>query len=67
MEILSAMMRVTGGIAIMLMAAHLCGPSSRWSATASPSSTRSTASRVVVWAIWLVPYITGMLSAMLPR
>jgi len=65
--ILSAVMRLTGGIAIVLMAAHLGWAIVTMVRNREPELLTFHRFSVVVWAIWLVPYITGMLSAMLPR
>lgn len=64
-SVLTGLMAVTGGLALILMGIHLA-----WAigvlAKGSPAA-RRTSHRfsVLVWAIWLVPYFTGMASAMI--
>ncbi|QIK73582.1 TIGR03987 family protein [Propioniciclava coleopterorum] len=64
-SVLTTLMAVTGGLALILMGIHLA-----WAigvlAKGSPAA-RATFHRfsVLVWAIWLVPYFTGMASAMI--
>jgi len=54
-------MAATGTLTLALMALHL-----GWAiATTRPLGDASTKFSLVVWSIWLVPYITGMLAAML--
>lgn len=62
---LNALMAVTGALALLLMAFHLA-----WAVVVllrDREQERRVFHRfsVIVWAIWLVPYFTGMLGAML--
>lgn len=62
--VLTTLMSVTGGLALALMGIHLLwavGVMSKGSSEARKVFHRFS---VVVWAIWLVPYFTGMSSAM---
>lgn len=65
-SVLSQLMAITGSAALGLMALHLA-----W-AIAVLLRGDAAAARVFhrfslgVWALWLVPYVTGMASAMLP-
>ena len=59
----NAVMSVTGTIAILLMAVHLA-----WAIVVLVRNVESEKHRfhrfsVVVWAIWLVPYLTGAIGA----
>ena len=60
---LTQVMAVTGGLALVLMALHLV-----WAAVTMVRD-RAEEKRsfhrfsIVVWAIWLIPYFTGMLAA----
>lgn len=61
--VLIAVMGVTGTIAILLMAVHLA-----WAIAVLVRNVESEKHRfhrfsVVVWAIWLVPYLTGAIGA----
>lgn len=63
--ILTWVMAVTGGLALVLMAVHLI-----WAIVVMLRGTeraRATFHRFsrLVWAIWLVPYFTGMAGAMI--
>lgn len=63
--VLYSLMAVTGALALILMALHLA-----WAIVVlvrDREGERKVFHRfsVVVWAIWLVPYFTGMLGAML--
>lgn len=62
---LAGVMQVTGGLAILLMALHLA-----WAVVTMLRGNDAAKARfhkfsLVVWAIWLIPYITGMLAGML--
>ncbi len=61
--VFNAVMSVTGTIAILLMAVHLA-----WAIVVLVRNVESEKHRfhrfsVVVWAIWLVPYLTGAIGA----
>jgi uncharacterized repeat protein (TIGR03987 family) len=63
--LLAGIMATTGTLAIVLMAFHLI-----WAIVTMIRSNDAARRRfhrfsLVVWSIWLVPYITGMLAAML--
>jgi len=63
--LLEGVMATTGTLAIALMALHL-----GWAIVTMIRNNEATRRRfhqfsLVVWSIWLVPYVTGMLAAML--
>jgi len=63
-QILGAVMATTGALALLLMAIHFV-----WALVVmmrASQRARRTFHRfsVIVWAIWLIPYFTGMASAM---
>ncbi|QCP05056.1 MULTISPECIES: HsmA family protein [Brevibacterium] len=63
--ILTSVMAITGALALVLMAVHLI-----WAIVVMVRGTeqaRATFHRfsLIVWAIWLVPYFTGMAGAMI--
>ena len=63
--LLAGIMATTGTVAIVLMAVHLA-----WAIVTMIRNNEATRRQfhkfsLVVWSIWLVPYITGMLAAML--
>jgi len=63
--VFNGIMSVTGTIAILLMAVHLA-----WAIVVLVRNVESEKHRfhrfsVVVWAIWLVPYLTGAIGASL--
>lgn len=63
-SVLTTLMSITGGLALGLMGIHLA-----WAIVVmikgSPAARRVFHRfSIVVWAIWLVPYFTGMASAM---
>ena len=64
-SVLTTLMAITGGLALILMGIHLA-----WAIgvlVKGSAASRATFHRfsVIVWAIWLVPYFTGMASAMM--
>lgn len=63
--ILSQLMAVTGMIALILMGLHLAW--ALWVHLRGSQESKATFHRysLVVWAIWLVPYVTGAASAMI--
>lgn len=64
-SVLTTLMAVTGGLALVLMAVHLgWAIAVLWRGSPAARGTFHTFS-VGVWALWLVPYFTGMASAMI--
>lgn len=63
--LLTTLMAVTGALALVLMAVHLAWALVvLWKGSDNARRTFHRFSRVV-WALWLVPYFTGMASAMM--
>lgn len=63
--VLTAIMAVTGFIALVLMAVHFLW--AVWVMIRGTEAARATFHRfsLIVWIIWLVPYFTGMAGSML--
>ncbi|WP_072042013.1 HsmA family protein [Nigerium massiliense] len=62
--VLSQVMQVTGAIALVLMAAHLAWAVWTWRRGSARERLRFHRFSTLVWALWLVPYFTGMASSM---
>lgn len=62
--VLTAIMAWTGTLAIILMALHLGWAIATMVRGNEAAKTRFHRFSVVVWAIWLIPYISGMLAGM---
>jgi len=58
-------MATTGTLAIALMAVHLGWAIVTMIRNNEASRRRFHRFSLVVWSIWLIPYVTGMLAAML--
>ncbi|WAL40136.1 HsmA family protein [Brevibacterium sp. BRM-1] len=64
-EVLGAVMAITGALALLLMAVHFV-----WALVVVIRGTDRAKTvfhrfSILVWAIWLVPYFTGMASSMI--
>jgi len=62
--LLTSVMAVTGAAALLLMALHLIWATVVLTRRPSEMATFHRLS-LAVWAVWLVPYLTGMLGSML--
>lgn len=63
--VLASIMATTGALALALMALHL-----GWAVVTMIRNNEASRRRfhrfsLVVWSVWLIPYVTGMLAAML--
>jgi uncharacterized repeat protein (TIGR03987 family) len=63
--VLAGVMATTGTLAILLMALHLAWAIVTMVRNNDAARRRFHKFSLVVWSIWLVPYVTGMLAAML--
>lgn len=63
--LLGGIMATTGALAIALMAIHLVWAIVTMIRNDEVSRNRFHTFSLVVWSIWLVPYVTGMLAGML--
>jgi uncharacterized repeat protein (TIGR03987 family) len=63
--VLEGIMATTGTLAIALMALHLGWAIITMIRNNEASRRRFHRFSLVVWSIWLIPYVTGMLAAML--
>ncbi len=64
-SVLMSVMAITGAIALALMALHLLWAVIVLIRNRPNEITTFHRFSVIVWAIWLVPYVTGMLGSML--
>ena len=63
--LLAGVMATTGTLALALMALHLVWAIITMVRNNEASRKRFHRFSLVVWSIWLIPYVTGMLAAML--
>jgi uncharacterized repeat protein (TIGR03987 family) len=63
--LLAGIMATTGSLALSLMALHLVWAIITMVRNDEASRKRFHRFSLIVWSIWLVPYVTGMLAAML--